>query len=162
MLLLLWGDTLIDGHNRYSICKKHDIPFKTIQREFTDRNTAIEWIILNQFGRRNLPAHERARLALLLKPVIAEKAKEQQKQSGGDRKSAEYQESVMQKSAEPISPVTTRQELAKVAGVSHDTIAKVERIEEDAPAPVVQASRKGEISVNAAYQVTKLELLQCR
>lgn len=155
--LVLWGDTLIDGHNRYSICKKHDIPFKTIQREFTDRNTAIEWIILNQFGRRNLPAHERARLALLLKPVIAEKAKEQQKQSGGDRKSAEYQESVMQKSAEPISPVTTRQELAKVAGVSHDTIAKVERIEEDAPAPVVQASRKGEISVNAAYQVTKLE-----
>lgn len=73
---------------------------------------------------------------MLLKPVIAEKAKEQQKQSGGDRKSAEYQESVMQKSAEPISPVTTRQELAKVAGVSHDTIAKVERIEEEAPKPI--------------------------
>ena len=94
--------------------------------------------ILNQFGRRNLPAHERARLALRLKPMIAERAKEQQKQSGGDRKSAEYQETVMQKSAEPISPVTTREELAKVAGVSHDTIAKVETIEEKAPAPVVK------------------------
>ena len=153
MLLLLWGDTLIDGHNRYSICQKYDIPFKTIQREFTDRNTAIEWIILNQFGRRNLPAHERARLALLLKPFFSEKAKEQQ-----IRKPADF---VPQNSAEQ-TPVETRQELAKVAGVSHDTIAKVERIEEDAPAPVVQASRKGEISVNAAYQVTKLELLQCR
>lgn len=152
--LVLWGDTLIDGHNRYSICKKHDIPFKTIQREFTDRNTAIEWIILNQFGRRNLPAHERARLALLLKPFFSEKAKE--KQCSGVN---QYTKSLPQKSAEPSKSIEneTREKLAKVAGVSHDTIAKVERIEEDAPAPVVQASRKGEISVNSAYQVTKLE-----
>jgi ParB family chromosome partitioning protein len=63
----------------------------------------------------------------------------------------------MQKSAEPISPVTTREELAKLANVSHDTIAKVEKIEKSAPEPIIEASRKGEISVNAAYQVTKLE-----
>ena len=158
MLLLLWGDTLIDGHNRYSICQKYDIPFKTVQREFANRNTAIEWIILNQFGRRNLPAHERARLALRLKPMIEERAKEKQAEYHGNQ----YESGLPQKSAEVQKPIETRQELAKVAGVSHDTIAKVERIEEDAPAPVVQASRKGEISVNAAYQVTKLELLQCR
>lgn len=155
--LVLWGDTLIDGHNRFEICTRNNIPFKTVQKEFADRRSAIEWIILNQFGRRNLPAHERARLALRLKPMIAERAKEQQKQSGGDRKSAEYQKTVRQKSAEPISPVTTRDELAKVAGVSHDTIAKVEKIEESAPEPIIEASRKGEISVNAAYQVAKLE-----
>ena len=147
--LVLWGDTLIDGHNRYSICKKHDIPFKTIQREFTDRNTAIEWIILNQFGRRNLPAHERARLALLLKPFFSEKAKE----NLVTHTECGYQGCQKSDKAE----IDTKKELAKVAGVSHDTIAKVEHIEEDAPAPVVQASRKGEISVNAAYQVTKLE-----
>ena len=152
--LVLWGDTLIDGQNRYSICKKHDIPFNTVQREFEDRNAAIEWIILNQFGRRNLPAHERARLALRLKPVISEKAKE--KQCSGVN---QYTKSLPQKSAEPSKSIEneTREKLSKAAGVSHDTIAKVERIEEDAPAPVVQASRKGEISVNAAYQVTKLE-----
>ena len=76
--LVLWGDILIDGHNRYEICTKHNIPYKTVQREFKSRDEVIEWIILNQFGRRNLPAHERARLALRLKPVIAEKAKEPQ------------------------------------------------------------------------------------
>ncbi len=146
--LVLWGDTLIDGHNRYSICKKYDIPFKTVQREFADRNTAIEWIILNQFGRRNLPAHERARLALLLKPVIAEKAKENQGQRS-DLTSSKILENVVHEH--------TDDKIAKTAGVSTETIRKVERIEEDAPAPVVQASRKGEISVNAAYQVTKLE-----
>lgn len=143
--LVLWGDILIDGHNRYDICSKRDIPFQTVQREFESREKAIEWIILNQFGRRNLPIHERARLALRLKPVIAERAKENQ----GERTD------ICQKSDR--SSIDTKQELAKAAGVSHDTIAKVERIEADAPAPVVQASRKGEISVNSAYQVTKLE-----
>lgn len=38
----------------------------------------IEWIIKNQFGRRNLPAYERAKLALRLEPIIREKAKERQ------------------------------------------------------------------------------------
>ena len=143
--LVLWGDTLIDGHNRYEICTRHSIPFEVVRKEFDSRQSAMEWMILNQFGRRNLPAHERARLALRLKPVIAEKAKENQ----GERTD------ICQKSDR--SSIDTKQELAKVAGVSHDTIAKVEVIENKAPELVVQASRKGEISVNSAYQVTKLE-----
>jgi phage N-6-adenine-methyltransferase len=87
--------------------------------------------------------------------MIAERAKEKQ-YSGVNQ----YTESLPQKSAEPSNPIETRQELAKVAGVSHDTIAKVERIEKEAPEPIVQASRRGDISVNAAYQVTKLDPAQ--
>ena len=151
--LVLWGEILVDGHNRYEICTQHDIPFKTVQREFKSRDEVIEWIILNQFGRRNLPAHERARLALRLKPVIAEKAKEKQAEYHGNQ----YESGLSQKSVEVQKPIDTQKELAKIAGVSHDTIAKVERIEEEAPEPVVTASRQGQISVNAAYQVTKLE-----
>lgn len=49
------------------------------------------------------------RLALRLKPIIQEKAKENQIKSGG---------AVRQKSAQPVK---TRDELAKLAGVSHDT-----------------------------------------
>ena len=146
--LVLWGDTLIDGHNRYEICTRHSIPFEVVRKEFDSRQSAMEWMILNQFGRRNLPAHERARLALRLKPMIADKAKEQQIRKPAD--------SVSQKSVEQ-KPIDTQKEIAKIAGVSHDTIAKVEVIENKAPKPVVQASRKGEISVNSAYQVTKLE-----
>lgn len=145
--LVLWGDILIDGHNRYEICTKYHIPYETVQREFDSRKSAIEWIILNQFGRRNLPAHERARLALRLKPVIAEKAKSQQARTEENR--------VCQISDEQA--IDTKKELAKVAGVSHDTISKVERIEEDALKPIIEASRRGDISVNSAYQVTKLE-----
>lgn len=26
--LVLWGDVLVDGHNRYGICQKHGLPFQ--------------------------------------------------------------------------------------------------------------------------------------
>ena len=52
--IILWGDTLIDGHNRYAICTKHDIPFNTISKDFDSREDALIWIISNQVSRRNL------------------------------------------------------------------------------------------------------------
>lgn len=153
--IVVWNDTIIDGHNRYEICTKHGIPFETVNREFESRNEVIEWIIKNQFGRRNLPLHERARLALRLKSVIAEKAKSN-KQEAANKMNLIVGNNVSAEICENVLPIDTREEIAKAAGVSHDTIAKVEKIEEAAPSPIVQASRKGDISVNAAYQVTKM------
>ena len=53
--------------------------------------------------------------------------------------------------------IDTQKELAKIAGVSHDTIAKVAKINAEAPKPIVEASRRGEISVNAAYKIAKMD-----
>ena len=146
--LVLWGDILVDGHNRYKICTTHDVPFQTVQKVFADRSDALRWIILNQFGRRNLPAYERARLALRLKPVIAEKAKEKE----AERKTT------FQKSEKSSMPqVNTTKEIAKAAGVSHDTIAKVEKIERQAAPEVKEQLRKGEMSINQAYQTVRRE-----
>ena len=54
--LIVWrGDNiLLDGHNRFSICNQHDIPFYTVGIDLKDRQAAIFWIITNQLGRRNL------------------------------------------------------------------------------------------------------------
>lgn len=147
--LVLWGNILIDGHNRYDICTRKNIPFTTVQKEFASRNDAIVWIIRNQFGRRNLPAYERARLALRLKPVIAEKAKE----NLVTHTECGYQGCQKSDKAE----IDTKKELAKVAGVSHDTIAKVEKIEAKAKPEVKSAVQAGSISINQAYQAVKRE-----
>ena len=143
--LTVWGNILIDGHNRYDICKKHDISFRTVEREFDSRDDAIIWIIKNQFGRRNLSAYDRARLALKLKPVLAEKAKENQ----GTRND------ICQKSDK--SCIDTKKEIAKAAGVSHDTIAKVEKIETKATPEIKDQIRSGELSINQAYQQIRRE-----
>ena len=45
---------LLDGHNRYEICKKHGIDFDITPIDCFDRQDALNWIINNQLGRRNL------------------------------------------------------------------------------------------------------------
>ena len=147
--LVVWGDTLIDGHNRFEICSRHGIPFRTIQKDFDDRDSVIEWIIKNQFGRRNLPAYERARLALRLKPVLAEKAKANM----ATHTVLGYQGCQISDKA----VIDTKRELAKAAGVSHDTIAKVEKIEAVASPELKEQLRSGELSINQAYKTIQHE-----
>jgi hypothetical protein len=145
--LIVWDDTtLLDGHHRFEICCKHDIPFQIISKNFEGREQAKEWMIRNQLGRRNLSALDRGRLALLLKPIIEAKAKERQRESGGP---------VPQKSAEP--PIETREELAKVAGISHDTIHKIEVIEKKATPEQKAQLQSKEKSINKVYQEIKTE-----
>ena len=56
--LVLWNGILIDGYNRFEICTKHGLPFKTIEKEFGSREEVKVWIILNQISRRNLTPME--------------------------------------------------------------------------------------------------------
>ena len=52
--IVTWEETIIDGHNRYAICQKHGLTFKTTTMEFSDRDSAMDWMDANQLGRRNL------------------------------------------------------------------------------------------------------------
>ena len=54
--LVLWKghDVLLDGHNRYAICRELGKPFTVREMEFPNKDHAKLWIIKNQLGRRNL------------------------------------------------------------------------------------------------------------
>ena len=147
--LVVWEDTLIDGHNRYKICTKNNIPFKTENKILNNRTEAIEWIIRNQFGRRNLPMYERGRLALRLESVIKEKAKGN---LGGDRKGEKFKKSIKHNCAESINPISTRDELAKVAGVSHATIDRIKLIEREATPKQKEELAKGTKKIYTVYK----------
>lgn len=147
--LVLWGDVLVDGHNRYEICMKHGFPFNTTQMDFDSREDAIAWIIKNQLGRRNLIAYERSRLALRLKPIFAAKAKENQREAAMVTNGA-----LLLNSAKAVN---TAEELAKAAGVGRDTIQKVEKIEALATPELKQQLSSGEVSINQAYQTVRRE-----
>jgi N6-adenosine-specific RNA methylase IME4 len=59
--LMLWGEILVDGHNRHSILEKHPhLKFKTEQLPLGDRIEALLWINEHQLGRRNLTDDQRA------------------------------------------------------------------------------------------------------
>lgn len=57
--IVVWNDVIIDGHNRYEICVRHNIPFDTKEMEFECREAAIAWICANQLGRRNITEETR-------------------------------------------------------------------------------------------------------
>jgi hypothetical protein len=56
--LVVWeeGRVLLDGHNRYRICKRRGIPFGTRRVSLPHREAAKAWVLKHQAGRRNLTA----------------------------------------------------------------------------------------------------------
>lgn len=52
--LVVWGDLLIDGHNRFEICTRLGLPFQTVAKQFEDRDSVMDWMDANQLGRRNI------------------------------------------------------------------------------------------------------------
>ena len=142
--LKVWNGILIDGHNRFKISEDYDLNYRIEEMEFPDRETVRQWIIANQLGRRNVNTYTRSCLALELKESIQERAKEKQVQSGG---------AVPQKSAKPA--IETREELARLANTSHDTINKVEYLESHADEKTKERLRNGEQSINSAWVDTK-------
>ena len=109
--LVVWGDILVDGHNRYKICTEHNISYQVVQKDFTDRNRALLWIINNQLSRRNLPTYETVRLALRKEPIYAAIAKGNQ----GIRTDI----SPKSEKSKLIVPIDRYKEIAKDAGVGH-------------------------------------------
>ena len=79
--------------------------------------------------------------------MFKEKAKEKEK----------IRKSTSQKSDESFSEISTKKELAKVANVSHDTIAKVKHIEAKANEETKAKLSTGEVSINQVYQEIKKE-----
>jgi len=149
--LVVWNGVLIDGHNRYGICQKHGLEFKVYSHEFSGREDALRFIILNQFGRRNLSVGNRCLLALKLEPLIAEKAARNWEGTKLMGRGIQKKDMAPQKFAEPLE---TRKEVAKIAGVSHTTVDKVKRILEQGTPEQVARIRKGDKgnSVHAVYR----------
>ncbi len=52
--ITVWKGIIVDGHNRYEICTRLNIPFRTRERHFDNREEAIIWICTNQLARRNI------------------------------------------------------------------------------------------------------------
>lgn len=70
--ICVWNDYIIDGHNRYFLCHKNNIPFNF--QEVPDLNTkedVLDWMCANQLGRRNIS--EKTRMYLIGKRFNLEK-----------------------------------------------------------------------------------------
>ena len=157
--LVLWGDLLVDGHNRYAICRQHGLPFQTVQ---STRFRAIEdvhlWMIDQHLGRRSLSDFQRGVLALRKREIVAERkaqvAPPASEEPAADAPSAENPAAAPGAQAQE----TTREALARAARLSSSQVMQIEKIQKQAAPEVVAAVKAGEISINAAATVASLPL----
>ncbi len=159
--LVLWGDVLVDGHNRYGICQKHGLPFNTVQ------NTAFQtladvhlWMIDQHLGRRSVSDFQRGVLALRKKDILAgreQPANAAQASETPANTTAPWEESPTPAPAAPAAePALTREALAKAARLSNATLTQIEKIQQSAAPELVAAVKSGTISINAAATVASL------
>ncbi len=145
--LVLWGDVLIDGHNRYAICQQHNIPFKTVQNtNFNSIEDVMLWVIDNHLARRSVSDFQRGVLALRKKDIVSTRVAQR----------AETEAPVETPVTPEPPPWNTREDVAKAARVSSNTISQIERIQKAATPELVEAVRSGTISINAAANVASL------
>ncbi|MBU2843552.1 DNA N-6-adenine-methyltransferase [Acidithiobacillus thiooxidans] len=173
--LVIWNNMIIDGHNRYSICQRNNIPFSTVQMDFPNRDTVKLWMLRNQLGRRNLNDFQRSEIALQLESLLKAQAKVRQgnrtdlePESDTESESdfsdfSDFPQNSSECSAPPQKPQKakrqereTRNAVAKTAGVSHDTIKKVKAIQATATPEIKELARSGSVSINAASKIAAL------
>ena len=148
--IITWNGFIIDGHNRFEISERWNLDYQTESKHFANEEAVKEWMILNQFGRRNLSNYQRSVLALELEEVFSKKAKESKSE-----KVAHFRNTGEVLATLPT--LDTRKELSNVAQVGERTLAKVKKIQEKAPEEVKAKLRTGEVSINAAYKEIKKE-----
>ena len=143
--LVLWNDTLIDGHHRWQIIQKHpEIPYKVKRMEFSDKWAAVAWMCSNQLGRRNLTDEQKT--YLLGKQYEAQKMTQGTNNQYVQAKSESPQNGAFQKRS-----LRTSQIIAKEHGVGKNTVERAEHFakgldEADRVSPgIKQAVLSGEV-----------------
>jgi len=162
--LVLWGDVLVDGHNRYGICRKHGLPFQTVQNaRFQSIEDVHLWMIDQHLGRRSISDFQRGVLALRKREIVAERRARCAAVAASLPAAEEAAPAMAAAAASAAAPapddqdaLATRDALAKAARLSSSQVVLIEKIQRQGAPELVAAVKAGAISINAAAAVATL------
>lgn len=152
--IIVWGDIIIDGHNRYGICQKHDIPYEIKELSFNNKEEVIQWMVRAQLGRRNLTPLQRIKLVETYRPIYEKQAKQNKSANGGNKK-AELANLPTPK--KPTKKIDVREELSSDAGVSPRTYSMGKKILDSGNEELIRQVETGEKSINKAFKEIREE-----
>lgn len=154
--IIVWNKTILDGHNRYNLLKKHSfIEYEIKELELSSRQEALIWICNHQLGRRNLTPERRK--YLIGKRYEAEKQISQNRgnQYTSTKKDATDQNDPCQnKSGSHI----TRQRIAKETGTSEGYVQRAEKYMNGVEAADEAAPGTREEILNGQIKATDREI----
>ncbi|WP_431275504.1 plasmid replication/partition related protein [Variovorax ureilyticus] len=153
--LVLWGDVLVDGHNRYAICRKHGLPFQTVQNtRFKSIEDVHLWMIDQHLGRRSISDFQRGVLALRKREIVAARRARRDETPAEPSGEAVHATPVETSAAEDA--LQTREAVARAARLRSNQVVMIEKIQRSAAPEVVAAVKSGTLSLNAAAAVASL------
>lgn len=164
--LVLWGDVLVDGHNRYGICQKHGLPFQTVQNtRFKTLQDVHLWMIDQHLGRRSISDYLRGVLALRKKDIVDERRARSIATTPTtaddppfdvDDAPASTASPAPEEALPPPVPLNSREAIARAARLSSSQVGMIEKIQKQAAPELVAAVKSGVISINTAAAVATL------
>jgi hypothetical protein len=144
--ILTWNGFIIDGHNRYEIATKWNLDYQTKSKHFASEQDVIEWMILNQLGRRNITKEQ--------KDYLIGKRYENEKQKQGTRNDLTLEQNV------PL--ISTAEKIAEEVGISHMQVKRneefakgVDKLGEELKQQVLQG--KAEVNKSDVQAIAKAE-----
>jgi N6-adenosine-specific RNA methylase IME4 len=163
--LTVWGQFLLDGHNRHEICARRGIPFRVVSIMLADRQAARIWIRWNQLGRRNLTDDQRAGMTVdLLEELAAQSKRAKASVAGkvGGRTSGRgrIKKEIGSAATSTAKPITrdrsteARVKVSKRAGVSQHKIRQAATLKKRSPELHAKV-KAGEMPLAQAVRATK-------
>jgi hypothetical protein len=172
--LVLWGNVLVDGHNRYRICQQHGVPFQTVHNTgFQSLEDVQLWMIDQHLGRRSISDFQRGVLALRKREIITQRraaaaaaVQAAQTHRSPEDSTAPWEGETDPAVAQPLAQLPkvpdqaldTREALARAARLSPSQVKQIETIQQQAAPEVVSAVKTGELSLSAAATLARLPL----
>ena len=151
----IWNGYIVDGHNRYEICKKHGVKFRTEEKDFENSDQAKVWMIDHALDQRNLEKYARGDLIAEKQDILFPPnhnnqytVDNEEDESGGVR--------ILTQATQDKSNCPTRK-ASKASGMSHDTYCKVKYLRENASEETKEALKVGKTSINREYNALRGE-----
>ena len=153
--IMVWHDFVVDGHNRYEICRKHKINFVYGTLAYETKEEVMEWMLDIQLGRRNLSPIQRIAIAEKYRPIYEKQAKERQAEYHGNQYDKKNVKSGLTENLPQVQKErnpTTDKRLSDMAGVSEKTYRMGAKILNSDNEDLKQRVLSGETAISTGYK----------
>lgn len=150
--IMEWQGFIVDGHNRYDICKKHHIEPIIGTLAYKTKEEVMEWMLDIQLGRRNLTPIQKIAITEKYRPIYEKQAKENQSKAVSEankNRNNPYLPNLVNMDRDSVD---TTKKLSKLAGVGKETYRMGAKILNSDNEKLKQEVLSGEKSINAGYR----------